>query len=104
MKHSEDTKALFLWTVRSFLGKHPEWLADTVLAMQGGIASALEAERQKTASLAYSFVTVALAAPRQTERNKNAIQPGLKTLAEFFEGTVAADQIKEWIEETNDES
>lgn len=103
MNQSEDTKALFLWTVRSFLGKHPEWLADTVLAMQGGIANALEAERQKVSNLAFGFVTVALAAPRQTERSKNAIQPGLKTLAEFFEGTVTADQIKKWIEEANDE-
>ena len=103
MNQSENTKALFLWTVRPFLGKHPEWLADTVLAMQGGIASALETERQKTASLAYSFVTVALAAPGQTERNKNAIQPGLKTLAEFFEGAQVAEQIRRWIEEENDE-
>lgn len=103
MNQSEDTKALFLWTVRFLLGKHPEWLADTVLAMQGGIASALEDERQKVSNLAFGFVTVALAAPRQAERSKNAIQPGLKTLAEFFEGTVTADQIKKWIKEADDE-
>lgn len=96
---NRETKGMFLTAVRVVLYRHPEWFADTVLAMQSGLVSALEDERKKVSDLAYGFVTVALDAPKQTERNKSVIQPGLKTLAEFFDGTVSAEQIKQWINE-----
>lgn len=101
---SSELKRDFLVAARRAIQLHPEWFADAVLAMQDGLMSALEDERQKTANLAYGFVTVALAAPKQTERNKNAIQLGLQTLARFFEGSVSAERIKQWIEEASDET
>lgn len=88
-----------LLLVQIAITEHPEWLADMVLTMQRGITIAIRREEQRSADLAYGFVTLALAAPKKTERNKDDIQPGLRALVEFFEGSMASETVKQWINE-----
>jgi hypothetical protein len=50
-----NNKSVFIALVSETIKAHPDWMADLQVAIQGGVASALESERANVATLAYGI-------------------------------------------------
>jgi hypothetical protein len=79
-----DEKQEFLNIIVNTLLKHPDWFGDIVNAMQFGLTTRLELEREKTANLAYALVTFVTEDKKKKFKYYHNIQKGLVTLAGFF--------------------
>jgi len=89
-------KAIFLNSVSAKIAEHPEWMADLQMAIQRGIATALESERDKVAALAYGLSLLDFRNHREFNKliNDGRAEKMRAALVAFFAGSEFGETLK----------
>ena len=96
-------KEKFINIVVSTICEHPDWMADTINAMQAGMMEKLDIEMTAKSNIAYMAVTLMEKSPKVVEKYKHNIRLGLMALYQFFRRAPCHEEIAKYLEEESDE-
>ena len=92
-------KEKFIVNVVSTMCEHPDWMADTINAMQAGMMEKLDIEMTAKSNIAYMAVTLMEKSPKVVEKYKHNIRLGLMALRLFFRGAPIQSKIEQYLKE-----
>lgn len=89
-------KQLFIGLVEQAIARHPDWFADTILAMQNGLVTRIDTEQKEKANLAYALAFFIQHAPKVAKKG-GPLPSAYKTLLTFFDGAPISRDIKQLV-------
>ena len=90
-------KIRFITLVEEELRKHPDWMSDTVAAIQRGMLTRFEEEIEAKSNIAFLATILVTNAPKVLQKEKHKVQPGLRDLKRFFRTAPIEDDIEKFI-------
>ena len=96
-----EKKILFLQIVANTLAVHPNWMAETIQAIQAGMLERIEITDEAVANLAAGYSWTFMMLPSKLHKKLlPQSQLGLEALADFFCGAGIEKKIRAVLEES----
>ena len=100
---SDTKQSLFLLYLSNVIAENPEWYAEAVLAMQGGLSGALLKERREKADVCAALGWMMTQAPKVFDKEKARMQSGIQVLCESYATSALEEVIRKYIVTDNEQ-